>query len=84
MHLDKRQKKEKIRRSDAMKVIDINGKEREVQYAKRILHKVPDNKGVMHDSYYVEVVIIGRVGEWKEWWPEDDFMKNNPGFLLEC
>jgi hypothetical protein len=66
-------------------VIDINGKARKVEYAKRVLHRVPDGRGVMHDSYYVEVVLIGRHDRrWKEWWPFDDFMKANPGFMPEC
>jgi hypothetical protein len=65
-----------------LRIIDINGKEREVEYAKRIPHQVPDAQGVMYTSFYVEVLIIGPRGPRVEWYPIEDFMAKNPGVIL--
>jgi hypothetical protein len=65
-----------------MRIVDINGKEREVSSIKKIVHKVPDKDGNMLDSDYVEVVIVGRTRTWTEWWPLKDFQRYNPTVVI--
>jgi len=64
-----------------MKIIDINGKEREVLSVKRMTQQITDavNGGVATTKEYVEVVIKGKTGRvWKEWYPIEDFKRYNP------
>ena len=64
-----------------MKVIDINGKERDITSVKKTCIKVPDalHKDVFIKKDYAEVVIIGHFGRtWKEFYPLEDFKKANP------
>ena len=62
-----------------MKLIDLNGKEREVESAHVILHDVADavSGGVVSEEY-VEVVIVGKQSTWTEWWSLAEFQDNNP------
>ena len=66
-----------------MKLIDINGKKRNVKSASVILHDTPDVAGNMVKEPYVEVVIEGKQSTWTEWWPLADFEEYNPGVNLE-
>ena len=62
-----------------MKVIDINGKEREVKYTKKIHHNVVDaTSAVTVEEVFVEVLILGHNNTWLEWWPFDEFKRFNP------
>jgi len=67
-----------------MKVIGINGEEREVLSIKRIIHKVPDvlHKGKFINIKYIEVVIKGKSRTWKEWYPLENFRKMNPNVVI--
>ena len=63
-----------------MKIIDINGKERNVKSLKIIKHNVQDDRsGEIRTLDYVEAVLKGRNGnEWIEWYPLTEFKKLNP------
>ena len=67
-----------------MKIVDINGKEREINSLKKIIHKVPDK--ITHelvDTDFIEVEIQGKHRKWTEWYPLPDFKKYNPGYKYE-
>ena len=49
------------------KVIGPNGKERTVRYVKEL-------------AEHVEVFVIGKKKEWKDFWPLDEFKEKNPEF----
>lgn len=69
-----------------MKIIDINGREREVISIKVVTEQIPDaiNGGIAATKKFVEVVIKGRTGRtWKEWYPLEEFKEKNPGIDLE-
>ena len=69
-----------------MKIIDINGKEREALSVKRMINQIPDaiNGGIATTRILVEVVIIGRTGRaWKEWYPIDKFKELNPNIKVK-
>ena len=66
-----------------MKVIDINGKERNVKSLTRITHDTPTLEGGVVKEPYVEVVIEGKQSTWKEWWALGDFSTKNPDIVLE-
>jgi hypothetical protein len=69
-----------------MKIIDINGKTREAISVKVISWQIPDSVhgGIATTRKYAEVVIQGRTGRvWKEWYPLEDFIKNNPGVRID-
>ena len=61
-------------------VIDPNGKEREVSSIAKIPHMVDDvvNEGEQIEQTYVEVEIVGKRSNWREWWNWADFKKLNP------
>jgi len=68
-----------------MKVIDINGKEREVQSIKRITF--PIRNAITGDTFsnreYIEVVIVGKTGRrWTEWYPYEQFVVLNPDVVI--
>lgn len=65
-------------------VIDPNGKEREVSSITKIPHMVDDvvNEGEQIEQTYVEVEIVGRNHNWREWWNLKDFRKLNPNRRL--
>jgi len=65
-----------------LRIIDINGKEREVESVKKLMYGHPDKDGVPREDPYVEVMIIGRTRRWKEWWPYSEFKKYNPDSLV--
>lgn len=70
-----------------MKIIDINGKEREVLTIKRTTQQIPDaiNGGIATTKEYVEVVIIGKKGRmWKEWYDLQRFKELNPEVNLDA
>jgi len=68
-----------------MKIIDINGKEREIASIKRITQQIPDaiNGGIAATKEYIEVVIIGKTRTWIEWYPLEDFEKSNPSIKVK-
>ena len=69
-----------------MKIIDINGKEREALSVKRITHQIPDvvKGGIATTKEYVEVIIIGRTSrQWTEWYPLEKFVVMNPTLVIE-
>ena len=63
-----------------MRIIDTNGKEREVLSLKRITHQIPDavGGGIAVASEYIEVVIKGNFRSWTNWYPLEEFRANNP------
>ena len=64
-----------------MKIIDINGVEREVISAKRIQHKVKDaisGTDVIEDYIEVEIIGVNTERTWKEWYNLQIFKKYNP------
>ena len=68
-----------------MKIIDINGKEREAVLIKRITHQIPDavKGGIAATKEYVEVVIVGKTGrKWTEWYPLEKFVVMNPALVI--
>ena len=67
-----------------MKIIDLDGKEREALSMKRISHQVVDavNKGQFIQTELVEVVIKGKTRQWVDWYPIDEFIKLNPTLVL--
>ncbi|MHA1949611.1 MAG: hypothetical protein ACW99G_08005 [Candidatus Thorarchaeota archaeon] len=67
-----------------MKLINLNGKEKEVESARIVLHDVTDaiGDGVVSEEY-VEVVIVGKQSSWTEWWALAEFQDNNPDVVLE-
>lgn len=62
------------------KVNDPNGKERMLRSANRMHHMVDDvvNEGEQIEQTYLEVIIVGKNSEWKEWWVLDEFLEMNP------
>ncbi|MDP2692288.1 MAG: hypothetical protein Q8O88_01450 [bacterium] len=69
-----------------MKVIDINGKERNVVGGslRKIVHPVPDKiNGGFVDTDFIEMEIQGRFRTWQEWCSLDIFKKNNPEINYE-
>ena len=68
-----------------MKIIDINGKERNVQSIKRITQQIPDavKGGIATTREYIEVVIVGKTGRrWTEWYPFEQFVVLNPDVVI--
>jgi hypothetical protein len=63
-----------------MMIIDPEGKEREVEDLKIVVH---DNMNavdgeVAEQIEYVEVTVIGKNRVWPNWYPLDEFRKLNP------
>ena len=66
-----------------MRLIDLNGKEREVESATIILHDAVDSQsGEGISEEFVEVVIVGKQSTWTEWWSYAEFQDNNPDVEL--
>jgi hypothetical protein len=65
-----------------MRVIDINGKEREVKSLTRIMHDTPTLDGGIVKEPYVEVVIEGKQSTWTEWWGLKEFEELNPEIIV--
>lgn len=62
-----------------MKLINLNGKEKEVESYKVILHDAVDaQSGEGISEEFVEVVIVGKQSTWTEWWSLAEFKDNNP------
>jgi len=68
-----------------MKIVDINGKKREVLSIKKVTLQIPDrvNGGIATTKDYVEVVIQGKNRTWTEWYPLEDFQSMNPDLVLD-
>ena len=69
-----------------MRVVDVNGKERNAISVKKITTQIPDsvNGGIAATKEYVEVVIQGKTGRvWKEWYPIEDFRRKNPTVVIK-
>ena len=70
----------------SLKIIDVNGKEREAISIKRTTHQILDavNGGIATTKEYVEVVIQGKTGRtWVEWYPFEHFAVMNPNLVIE-
>ena len=67
-----------------MRIIDINGKEREAISIQKISYQVVDKDGNPIAEEYVEVIIQGqhRKGTWKEWYPLKKFKEMNPEIVI--
>ena len=63
-----------------MKIIDVNGREREAVSVKRVSHEIPDalHGGIAATAEYVEAEIQGRMRIWTEWYPLEEFRTANP------
>ena len=59
-------------------IIDINGRERIIQYARVVKHTRMDLVNGEITVRYIEVLIMGKQRKWKEWYPFTDFMEANP------
>ena len=67
-----------------VKIIDTNGKKREILSIKRITHQIPDAVagGIATTSEYVEVVIKGNFRSWLQWYPLAEFRERNPTVVI--
>lgn len=66
-----------------MLIKDINGKEREVLYVRKITHNgLSRARDSIITTDYVEVMIKGSMSNWTEWYPIDKFKKDNPHIKL--
>lgn len=67
-----------------MKIVDPEGKEREVLSIKRISHQVVDaiHKGQFIQTELVEVVIKGKTRQWVNWYPLEKFAVANPDVVI--
>ena len=69
-----------------MKIVDMNGKEREALSLKIVSHQIPDaiGGGIAVVVQYVEAQVQGkhRKGTWIEWYPLVEFQINNPKIKL--
>lgn len=62
-----------------MKIIDTDGKEREIKSIKTIIHQIKDViSGKLINEKFVEVMIIGENREWIQFYPLTEFKKFNP------
>jgi hypothetical protein len=67
-----------------VKIIDINGNEREVKNITKVEHARyssldGEDYNEVDNVPYVEVIIVGKFGrEWVEWYPLEEFKKKNP------
>ena len=62
-----------------MRVIDLNGKERDVLTIYKMYQDITDAvNGDIVKEPFIEVVIEGKQSTWVEWWPLADFKENNP------
>lgn len=68
-----------------MRIVDINGKEREVVSIKRITQQIPDavNGGIATTKEYIEVAIVGKTRNWTEWYPLEQFVVKNPDAVID-
>ena len=66
-----------------MKVLDLDGKERDVKYVKKIIHDTYDMNGKKIQTEMVEVVIIGKLREWTTWYEHNDFRELNSDVEIE-
>jgi len=66
-----------------MKIKDINGKIRKILSIKKIIHQIEDSRtGETVNKEFIEVIIDGKMRQWKEWYPLDDFKKFNPDLTI--
>jgi len=67
-----------------MKIIDPEGKEREVDILGVVTHDNMDavTGEVAEQIEYVEVNVIGNHREWKNWYPLNKFLEMNPDIDL--
>lgn len=67
-----------------MKIIDPDGKEREVLSMKRISHQVVDaiHKDQFIQTELIEVVIQGKTRQWIDWYPFEKFSAMNPDLVV--
>lgn len=67
-----------------MKIIDPEGKEREILSIKKISHQVVDavHNGQFIQTELVEVMIQGRTRRWVNWYPLEEFVRMNPTIVV--
>lgn len=79
MEEDSKNLESDIQECAKMKVIDLNGVEREVESVYKIYHDAIDAvSGEPIQEPFVEVTIKGKQSTWVEWWPLADFKEKNP------
>ena len=62
-----------------MIITDLKGKKRNIKNAKKIYNKEMDVvSNEIINVPYAEVTVIGKSGEWKQWYPLEEFKKINP------
>lgn len=61
-----------------MKIIDINGKEREAISLTNVFHEFADIDGNLIHTHQVRAVIKEKNGIIREYWSLEDFRKRNP------
>ncbi len=62
-----------------MMIVDLEGKEREVEDLKVIVHNNMDAvTGEPIQIEYVQVTVLGKYRQWINWYPLDEFRKANP------
>ena len=66
-----------------MKITDLDGKERDVKYVKKIIHDTFDMNGKKIQNEMVEVIIIGRLREWTTWYKYNEFKELNSNIEIE-
>lgn len=69
-----------------LKIIDVNGKERNASTLKKVVYKVHDavHKNELIDKTYIEAQIIGKNGRtWITWFPFEEFVVANPNLVME-
>ena len=65
-----------------MRIVDSDGKKREVLSLKKMPFSHKDIKGNLITEDYVEVIIKGQNWNWKNWYPLKEFRKFNPSLKI--
>ena len=65
-----------------IKIIDPQGKERNVKDLSIVTHDVSSEEGEVTQEKFVQVTVIGNHREWINWYLLRDFRKLNPGVEL--
>ena len=56
-----------------MKILDLENRERNVEYVKKIIHETKDMNDETIEKEMIEVVIIGNKSSWVTWYEYDAF-----------
>ena len=64
-------------------IIDINNRHRNINTIKRIRHQIRDAiSGELIGEDYVEVTVVGRFRNWKQFYPLKEFKRVNPNIKV--